>query len=208
MKNIQNISPGLLALLMLALLALNGCDGCKPPVCEQTCNFGGIVNDTCGCDCPPGATGPNCETVNSPIEVRLDSITVVSFPNMKYDQGSGTNPVPWDSGSSTSAPDLLVEVLRESAFLGSTQPYLANAQLNVSHVLRFADPLLAPFWSQYTITLYDQDPGSAREIMGRATFGFTDYAGPFPHARTIRLETGHPDAVGPAILDVHLEWLF
>jgi len=198
--------------VLLTFLSLSSCHKEGPGECQQVCNNGGTVKQDCTCDCPPGTTGLNCETVLSPIGVRIDSITVVKFPNLKLADIAGVpNPVPasWDAGNAPNVlPDLLVEVRRESNFLGSTQPALTNAQLGVKHTLRFGAPLLAPTVSRYTITLYDHDSASVRESMGAATFWFTDFAGPFPHAKTIRLELSVPNALGPTTLDVHLEWLF
>jgi hypothetical protein len=52
------------------------------PLCATSCNNGGTVNATCGCDCPAGFTGRNCEIpiVRDPACER-NQTAVVSFKN-------------------------------------------------------------------------------------------------------------------------------
>lgn len=49
-----------LAALFIFSASFFGCS--KDDDCETTCQNGGAVNENCGCNCPSGFTGANCET--------------------------------------------------------------------------------------------------------------------------------------------------
>lgn len=55
----------------------------EPQPCTTTCQNGGTVNSNCGCDCPAGFSGANCETIEPPngetITVQGDITTNTSW---------------------------------------------------------------------------------------------------------------------------------
>lgn len=64
----------------------------NPPIpsCQTECLNGGTVNSNCGCDCPTGYTGTNCQTVVPPpvnyttVQVNVNSLLSYQLPPIRY----------------------------------------------------------------------------------------------------------------------------
>ncbi len=53
----------LLLIIAVTTVFISSCKKEDPtPSCQVTCNNGGTVTANCGCDCPSGFTGTNCQT--------------------------------------------------------------------------------------------------------------------------------------------------
>jgi hypothetical protein len=48
--------------IVIAVLTIASCKKGEADPCTTECKNGGIVNLNCECNCPPGFTGPNCQT--------------------------------------------------------------------------------------------------------------------------------------------------
>lgn len=58
-----------------------------PAPCNIVCNNGGTVNQNCGCDCPTGFTGTNCQTpVNTltTLNVSINKDLFYTLPPLRY----------------------------------------------------------------------------------------------------------------------------
>lgn len=85
MKKLKSI----FAILVVVVLFTS----CTPePPCSRICNNGGKVNSNCGCDCPNGYTGDNCQIAPIPSCSRLHTATV-TFRN---NSANHTYVIVWD----------------------------------------------------------------------------------------------------------------
>ena len=116
-------------------------------------------------DDPPTPATPAALT--DPVAVRLDSITVVSFPELN-DQGSY-----WDGGNGSNLPDIYVEVFKDNILL-FTSAAVASANPADSHPVSTpgsgALPINFGEGTNLLIKLYDDDgdPGTnAPDFIGQ-----------------------------------------
>ena len=65
---------------------------CEKP-CTRTCSNGGIVNSKCGCDCPNGYTGENCQIAPIPSCSSMHTAKVTFRNNSIYHY---TYDIVWD----------------------------------------------------------------------------------------------------------------
>ncbi|MEO5572805.1 MAG: hypothetical protein ABIT08_07905 [Bacteroidia bacterium] len=71
MKNFKTI---LAICITTVMIASCNPDDEGPTPCNKICSNGGTVNSECGCDCPSGFTGTNCETVVIVIPVQCTTV--------------------------------------------------------------------------------------------------------------------------------------
>jgi hypothetical protein len=122
-KNFKNVFVA--TILVAGSVGLNSCSSdddvptTKP--CTTICKNGGTVKPDCGCDCPIGFTGSNCETKKE-FKVIVEKITVTRFPGKKQD---GSN---WDSFPGTNAnPDIAVGIFNSSYIYFAETSVIDNA---------------------------------------------------------------------------------
>lgn len=153
----------------LISISILGCssDDSSPSECpELTCFNGGIFQD-CGCNCPEGYLGTNCETQITPSKVLITNIRVKSFPN----QDMGSN---WDFNG---LPDIYTDIENQSGTLYSSETYFIDA---ISNGVNYFDFTISPAFGianvtlPHYITLWDYDlediPSSDDDYMAITAF--------------------------------------
>lgn len=171
-----------------------GADCSTPPnAClGVTCLNGGYcANGTCVC--AQGYTGSDCSQQITPSAIRINSITVTSFP--ATDGGAG-----WDL---TSGPDIFPELRLGSTLIWDAPTFYQNADPGQDYIFT-PNPtfnLTSPT-SQYTINLLDYDDLDADDWMGGVNF--TPYSSSNDFPTTITLAP--PGGAVTFTLDVSYIW--
>ncbi len=146
-------------------LCANGYSGpnCEtaPSACAGvTCLNGGYCANG-DCVCATGYSGSNCSQQVTPSTIRINSITVTSFP--ATDGGAG-----WDL---TSGPDILPRLSVGSTTIWESSTYFQNADPSQEYTftptsaLYINNPTL-----EHTLALYDYDDLDANDWMGGVLF--------------------------------------
>ncbi len=147
-------------------LCTNGYSGvnCQTPpnVCAGVSCLNGGYCANGSCVCAQGYSGTNCSQQITPTSIRINSITVTSFP--ATDNGAG-----WDL---TSGADIFpILKLGTSTLWNGTNVHLSNSDPTVDHVftLNPAVFLTSPT-TEYSLILYDYDTPDADDFMGGVNF--------------------------------------
>ncbi len=184
-KNIMKKFKRLLVILTATLLIISckkehtNPDPQTPPTCSQVCQNGGRVNANCGCDCPAGYTGANCETALSLRSVTVTRIDVINFPS-SYKVGQVA--YYWDAGTTSSKyPDIYINI---NAGTHSISTQSSPIYMNVNSVPQTytIDAINLPSPSNnYSIGLYDYDGVSVNpQFMGGIYFKPIDFKKGYP----------------------------
>lgn len=219
MKNIQRYLRSVCALGLLVLpglLSLNSCEKEGKEECRLVCTNNGTLQQDCSCDCPAGTTGANCGTLVRPAGVRISKAAIREFPASKLGFLPGTTVFgvqPWDTGASpVNRPDSYIEISSGNTVLGVSKVNNQTATFNPGtpgFLLEFGHSVtLTPITSPYTITLYDDDQPANPEIMAVISLPFTDHTGSYPYPAVISVTGTYGGAIGSAVLDVYVEWIY
>ena len=159
-------------MLMIAIVFL-GCSSDSSDDCQPiTCLNGGISNSDCGCDCPQGYTGSNCNSQITPTRIKLNKVRIKYFPNTK------TNGAAWDAGLSGNSinPDIFIRLglgtgnniglIYESGVINNA---ISDGIINYDFIPTTNTYINMPTQT-HTIILGDYDDIGSNEFMGGFTF--------------------------------------
>lgn len=161
------------------------------PCIPITCFNGGTSTPNCGCTCPQGYTGSNCQTQVQPTKITITKIRVTSFPNTT---SSGAT---WDS-SFPNAANIFADI-RVSLKDGNLNEiygsgYYANVLSNGTNYYDFtpATPINITYVNSFfTLDLLDYDAASSNaiftsdEFMATSFFNIYTATGGFPTTLTL-----------------------
>ncbi|HZV68506.1 MAG TPA: calcium-binding EGF-like domain-containing protein [Saprospiraceae bacterium] len=171
----------LFVLLPLSVLSLFSCS--ERSVCDDVmCENGGICLDGT-CDCPVGFTGVHCQERATPDYIRITTLTVTRFPELKDNST-------WDASD---GPDLFFRLFNEKIVIGQPDYLVENAIVDRTyqfdfHFIDITDPA-----HTYTLQLLDFDGVDIKEdFLGEITFIPFENEKGFPE--TITLDNGGPIA--------------
>lgn len=144
------------------------------------------------CQCPAGYSGADCSVLLTPVQVRVNSIVINSYP-MTNSSGGG-----WD-GLAGNGPDIFVSVnpgqsSNTTTWVSSTNNNLTGGSFTINTNITFGSPN-----TYYTIGLWDEDT-LGDEFMSGVYFIPNNYATSRPS--TITLNTASMQAV------LYVTWLF
>jgi hypothetical protein len=181
--------------VLLSFSILLGCSSdsksSSTPCIPITCLNGGTSTPNCGCTCPQGYTGTNCQTQVQPTKITITKIRVTSFPNTTSTGGN------WDS--SFPIPANIFADIRVSLKDGNLNEiygsgYYANVLSNGTNYFDFTPvtPInITSVNSFYTIDLLDYDGASSNaiitsdEFMATSVFSLYTPTGGFPTTLTL-----------------------
>lgn len=146
-------------------------NACGSVVCL---NGGACENDSCVC--APGYTGADCGTQETPSAIRVNAVTVTSFP-------AANGGASWDTDS---GPDIYPEIKLGPVVIWTAPEPIQDADPAQDHTFTL-DPtfdLNSPT-SLYTITLFDQDDLDPDDVMGSVEFTPYSSTNAFPSTLTI-----------------------
>lgn len=161
------------------------------PCIPITCLNGGTSTPNCGCTCPQGYSGLNCQTQVQPTKITITKIRVTSFPNTT---SSGAY---WDSSFPNVAnvyADIRVSLKDGNLNEIYGSGYFANVLSNGTNYYDFTPttPInITSVNSFYTIDLLDYDGASSNtiltsdEFMATSVFNIYTATGGFPTTLTL-----------------------
>ncbi len=182
---------------MIAIVFL-GCSSDSSDDCQSiTCLNGGISNSDCGCDCPQGYTGSNCNIQIQPTTIKITKILIKSFPYTN-------NGIGWDSviGNNANEADLLIRL-----FNSNGQPfnvgnsYFENASNAFSYLFTMPSPIIINNANELlSLEIYDYDYPDSDDFIKKTFFYVYNVNGGFPTIKTI--------TDGNVMFDVYLEYVW
>lgn len=166
-----------LFLIVLSTLSCGNDKNDVVPCVAEICYNSGVSNKDCGCDCPQGFAGKNCQTVVTPSEVTITKIVVKAFDNIN---SNGVN------HDLLSNPDIYIKINKGNTVLYSQSTFYPNAVsgLNTNYSFEIS-PLLktTEVTAPLIVSLWDYDindtPSSSDDYMGAAAFFPFNFTG-FP----------------------------
>jgi hypothetical protein len=152
----------LLRILQACLISvLILCTSCNKDECENTVCINGGVCVNGDCDCPDGYEGPSCADQETPIRMRIHSITVTKFP--AYDNGSN-----WDIGD---GPDIFFQVFDGNTLIDESAIYFEDADPSQDYLFSDLNIGITDVLGNHAIQLLDYDDGiTADDWMGGIEF--------------------------------------
>ena len=166
-------------LAALAMFFMIGLTSCSENACENTlCENGGACIDG-RCDCPEGFTGVHCSERAIPDQMRITSVTVTRFPELK----DGTT---WDD---VDGPDIYFVLYHDSIPLAKPIALIENADAARDYSFSLFNIEMNMISEQFTMKLLDYDGFNIQpEYMGEINFIPFDIMNGFPE--TIVLDDG------------------
>jgi hypothetical protein len=166
-----------------------GCSKDSPsstPACTPiVCLHGGVSRPDCGCDCPQGYTGTNCETQITPSSVKITKIRVKKFPDTENGQW-------WDTFPNSDA-DIYVTLINTSLQTIYTSGHYTNATGLGTTYYDFTPttPItLTNVTSALSINLYDYEDIGSNTLMDNIFFNPYSTTGGFPATLTTSSSNG------------------
>lgn len=166
---------------------------CTPIICLNN----GVSNSDCGCDCPEGYGGENCNTIIQPLKVVITKVVVKSFSN------SNDSGFRWDGNNDA---DIYIKFNNGTADVYDHPAYLPNAfggtNLNYEFILN-PNLEITNVNSVMFIELWDYDlgdiPSNADDFIILAPF-LPFNGSSFPSVITVNSLTT------PASFEIHLTY--
>ncbi len=160
----------LLPIYILLTILIVSCD--KP--CTIVCQNGGFVTEDCGCNCPLGYTGSNCQIVLPLKSVTVTSIIVYNFP-------TSTSGLYWDPGTTSGKyPDMYININAGTTAAAVQTSAVHNNITSVPQTYALNPVTLYNPQNNYTISLYDYDPSDPDDFMGGIYFKPINYRAGYP----------------------------
>ena len=171
-----------LSFIIVVVMLFVSCssDSGDTPCTPIACLNGGTSTADCGCDCPTGFTGSNCDTQITPTQVKITKIRVTKFP----DTNNGNY---WDTFPNSDA-DIYVTIQNSSSVTIYNSPtYFENATSNGVNFYDFVPTspiIITSVLSPYFMYIYDFDAVGSDELMDFYVFNPYSSSGGFPTTKT------------------------
>ncbi len=171
-----------LSVVIVVVMLFVSCssDSGDTPCVPISCLNGGTSTADCGCDCPTGFTGSNCETQITPTQVKITKIRVTKFPDTKPNGGW------WDILPNSDA-DIYLTLENSSLTTIWTSPtYYSDATGIGTFYYDFVPttPIIFPNLSSgYIMNIYDRDT-IGNEFIDFVAFNPYSSSGGFPTTKT------------------------
>lgn len=151
------------------------------------CSSDSDSNSTKPITCPPGYTGPNCDSPITPTKIKITKIRIKQFPN-----SDGTTN--WDF---TNGPDIYIKLYKSSSLIFTSATYASNAIGDGS--MNYEETFSPSFESNnssslFRMDLFDYDgndtPSNPDDLMTSIYFStYANFIG-FPSSFNIQDSTG------------------
>jgi hypothetical protein len=171
-----------LSVVIVVVMLIVSCssDSGDTPCVPIACLNGGTSTADCGCDCPTGFTGSNCDTQVTPTQVKITKIRVTKFP----DTNNGNY---WDTFPNSDADIYLTLENSSSVTIFDSPTYFQNATSNGVNYYDFVPTtpiIITNVLSPYFMYIYDFDAVGADELMDFYVFNPYSSSGGFPTTKT------------------------
>lgn len=149
------------------------------------CLNGGTSRPDCGCNCPSGFTGSNCNTQITPTQVKITNIRVTKFPD--------TNNGNWWDTLPNSGADIYLTIENSNLTTIWTSPtYFQDATGIGTYYFDFVPTtpiIFTNLTSGYILNIYDQDTVGTDQFISFCAFNPYISSGGFPTTKTFTNST-------------------
>jgi|GEM_PF-1949115 len=159
MKNLIVLS------ILLSTMSMSCSDQCK----QNDCSYHGYCLDG-NCNCDEGYSGESCHISITPSAVKLNEISILSFPSTQNGES-------WDSIGVAGKPDVYFKLYMEEELLYKGVKIEENIELGHQKCTEKVKIILSNYNKTYTLKLYDKDEGAiVDEYMCSLSFKLDDLA--------------------------------